>query len=138
MSESYEVGYGKPPKTSQWKPGQSGNPLGKKKKIKAAPPLASLFADELSETIEVKNAGEIQKLSKAQVLATTVINQLIKASPKDQPKLFQMLDKLGVFEAQSEKFHDAVIKDDVAFTPAEIRMIEAAKRYSESALIEDE
>ncbi len=27
---SYEVGYGKPPKQTQFKKGQSGNPLGKK------------------------------------------------------------------------------------------------------------
>lgn len=29
----YKVGYGKPPKHTQWKPGQSGNPKGRSKKI---------------------------------------------------------------------------------------------------------
>lgn len=31
MSEDYEVGYGRPPKHSQFKPGESGNPAGRRK-----------------------------------------------------------------------------------------------------------
>ena len=31
MADKYEVGYGKPPKDSQFKEGQSGNPKGRKK-----------------------------------------------------------------------------------------------------------
>ena len=31
MTETYDIGYGKPPKASQWKRGQSGNPKGRPK-----------------------------------------------------------------------------------------------------------
>jgi len=31
MAEPYDVGYGKPPKSGQWKKGQSGNPKGRPK-----------------------------------------------------------------------------------------------------------
>ncbi len=31
MSDDYEVGYGKPPKSGRWKSGQSGNPKGRPK-----------------------------------------------------------------------------------------------------------
>jgi Family of unknown function (DUF5681) len=31
-TQDYEVGYGKPPKTSQFKKGESGNPSGRPKK----------------------------------------------------------------------------------------------------------
>jgi uncharacterized protein DUF5681 len=31
MADKYEVGFGKPPKSSQWKKGQSGNPKGRPK-----------------------------------------------------------------------------------------------------------
>lgn len=34
--QSYEVGYGKPPVHTRWKPGQSGNPGGRPLKIKEA------------------------------------------------------------------------------------------------------
>jgi hypothetical protein len=45
----YEVGYGKPPKDTQFKPGQSGNPKGYKKHVKSLKtlrqPKASLAGD---------------------------------------------------------------------------------------------
>ena len=31
MSDSYDIGYGKPPRASQWRKGQSGNPRGRPK-----------------------------------------------------------------------------------------------------------
>ncbi|WP_170408922.1 DUF5681 domain-containing protein [Ruegeria arenilitoris] len=31
MTDAYDIGYGKPPKSSQWKKGQSGNPKGRPK-----------------------------------------------------------------------------------------------------------
>ena len=31
MADDYEIGFGKPPKSSQWKKGQSGNPKGRPK-----------------------------------------------------------------------------------------------------------
>ena len=31
MSDSYDIGYGKPPRASQWRKGQSGNPKGRPK-----------------------------------------------------------------------------------------------------------
>lgn len=34
MSEQYEVGYGKPPRHSQFKAGQSGNPKGERKALR--------------------------------------------------------------------------------------------------------
>ena len=39
LGSKYEVGYGKPPKRTQWKPGQSGNPKGKKKGLKSVKQL---------------------------------------------------------------------------------------------------
>lgn len=42
------VGYKNPPKDTQWKPGQSGNPSGKKKKeVSIADKLKKLAAKEI-------------------------------------------------------------------------------------------
>ena len=50
----YEVGYGKPPKATQFKPGQSGNPRGR-------PPGSLSLAEEarklLDEMVETKSGG---------------------------------------------------------------------------------
>lgn len=124
MTESYEVGYKKPPKSSQWQPGQSGNPLGKKKQKKLVSPLSSLFVEELAKPIDVKVGGKTQKISKGAALAASITNQLLKAEAKDMPKLLQMLEKLGVFQLQHEKFAKAQFDEDEPLTEAEIAILE--------------
>lgn len=56
----YEVGYGKPPEHSRFKPGESGNRKGRPKMAKGGPPDV---AEILSEEIAVKNAGVSRKMS---------------------------------------------------------------------------
>ncbi len=53
-----DVGYGRPPRHAQFKPGQSGNPLGRPKRSIS---FASELADELSRTI-TEHGGEITHL----------------------------------------------------------------------------
>ena len=53
-SNQYEVGYGKPPKSGQFKKGVSGNPRGRKKKIVPCS-LFEAFQLELSEKSNITN-----------------------------------------------------------------------------------
>jgi Family of unknown function (DUF5681) len=50
----YEVGYGKPPNHSQFRPGQSGNPAGRRKGLRN---LATDVKTTLATTIKVKEGG---------------------------------------------------------------------------------
>ena len=50
----YEVGYKKPPEHSRWKPGQSGNPKGRPKKVKDFEKLLDI---ELSQTLRITEGG---------------------------------------------------------------------------------
>ena len=50
--KDYEVGYGKPPKSGQFKPGQSGNPKGRPKGAKN---FKTELEEELLEKIQIKN-----------------------------------------------------------------------------------
>ena len=56
----YDVGYGKPPKDTQWEPGQSGNWLGRPKGSKAF--KARLLA-ALEEPVVVVENGQQVKIS---------------------------------------------------------------------------
>ena len=64
MSDSksdYEVGYKKPPKDTQFKPGQSGNPLGRPKGTKN---LKTDLMEELGQKIVVREGDRPLEVSK--------------------------------------------------------------------------
>lgn len=46
MTDAYKVGYGRPPKPSQFKKGQSGNPLGSSRKVRKRKRRQSLSLDD--------------------------------------------------------------------------------------------
>ena len=73
----YSVGYKKPPRHSQFKPGQSGNKKGRPKKDK---PIADVFLKELRSRVIVNMGGKTQKVSKLEAL---VIQQVNKAASGD-------------------------------------------------------
>jgi hypothetical protein len=60
----YEVGKGRPPKASRWKPGQSGNPKGRPKGVKNAATQASA---ELGRTISVTVNGRKRRMTVEEV-----------------------------------------------------------------------
>lgn len=63
-SASYEVGYGKPPKHTQFKPNQSGNPKGRPRQ---PPVLAEVFARELAKVVTVTLNNKPTKISQGEL-----------------------------------------------------------------------
>lgn len=72
--ETYEVGYGKPPKRTQWQPGQSGNAKGKPRKNKTLEEeVQAIFAMRVPVTINHKKTY----VTKRQLLLEQIINGAI-------------------------------------------------------------
>ncbi len=59
-SDDYEVGYGCPPKHTQFKKGQSGNPRGRPKSKKSSSTDVSQL---LNEPVKVKTGGKARNMS---------------------------------------------------------------------------
>jgi len=66
----YKVGYGKPPKSKQFKPGKSGNPRGRPK---VRNKLETDLAAELSEKITVREDGQARRVSKQRALIKSLM-----------------------------------------------------------------
>ncbi|MBY8825490.1 DUF5681 domain-containing protein [Sphingomonas colocasiae] len=58
-TQDYEVGYGKPPKTTRFKPGQSGNPRGRPK---GSPNVRTIVRDLMSEKVLVETGRGKRKV----------------------------------------------------------------------------
>lgn len=85
-SQKKPVGYRKPPKHSQFKPGQSGNPNGRPKGSKN---LSSILAEELDVKVPVTENGKRLKVSKSRL----AIRQQVNKSVLGDSKAFQTLAK---------------------------------------------
>ena len=81
---SYEVGYGKPPRSTQFKPGRSGNRAGR-------PPDAKNFAtaleQELKSRVLVTENGRRKRISKREVIAKHLVNKAAGGDLKAIPLL---------------------------------------------------
>jgi hypothetical protein len=58
-NDSYEIGYGKPPKQTQFQKGRSGNPKGRPKVAKNLP---ALILKIFGEKIVVKSQGKTRSI----------------------------------------------------------------------------
>jgi hypothetical protein len=87
---SYEVGYGRPPKHTQFKPGQSGNAKGRPRKSKE---LHKLIQAELDTTIPVNEAGREKRITKREAIIKQLVNRAIKGDAKASQFVLAHLEK---------------------------------------------
>jgi len=74
MSE-YKIGYGKPPKSGQFRRGKSGNPKGRPK---GSLKLATDLAAELNEQITVREDGKPRRVSKQRALIKSLMAKALQ------------------------------------------------------------
>lgn len=77
-NEPYKVGYKKPPVSSQFKKGQSGNPRGRKKKP-IPETIYQALCNELCQMVTIDNpTGSKEKLHIFELLVKSIIQDAIK------------------------------------------------------------
>jgi Family of unknown function (DUF5681) len=95
-SEEYRVGPGRPPKEYQFKPGQSGNPKGAKRKPSLAPDLKALLERALNEKVKFKRGEQETLMSKAAAGIHQLVNGFAEGDRDARRDLIRLADKLGV------------------------------------------
>ena len=83
----YAVGYKQPPKSTQFKPGQSGNPAGRPKGAKN---LATDLREELDEKIIVTEGGQSQEFTKQRAMLKTLMARALKGESRASSVLINL------------------------------------------------
>lgn len=109
MAENHEVGYGKPPEHSQFKPGTSGN---KKGRPKGSKNTYTLLNEILNQKINIKENGREMKISKRTAMLTQLINKGVKDDTKAISTLFPHMLIADVKDEDREKVIASLNKDD--------------------------
>ena len=86
IDRKYDVGYGKPPKDTRFKKGQSGNPRGRPKGAKN---FSTLLDKELNERIMVTEGGRKRSLSKGAAFIKRLATDALSGKPGAQRLLLE-------------------------------------------------
>jgi hypothetical protein len=89
------VGYGRPPVAKQFKPGQSGNPRGRKKGVKN---VATIFNEALYRPVKIRTTGGVRTLPKIEAIVEVIMNKALAGDTAAVSRIVELAHKLGGFE----------------------------------------
>jgi hypothetical protein len=109
-SSDDSVGYGRPPKATQFKKGQSGNPRGRPK---GSRPVGAVLQEILGQRISVTENGKTRRLSALEVMLRRLANDAMRSEPVALKLMLSLFDRYG--ESPETGIHlDEVLAEDKA------------------------
>jgi hypothetical protein len=97
----YAVGYGKPPRHTRFKPGQSGNPKGRQKGNKS---FKTTVGEILNEKVKVHTSRGTKQITKLEALVHTSMNNALKGDAKAADQVLRMAREVGLVDEVTEAF----------------------------------
>lgn len=97
--EAYEIGYGRPPRHSRFKPGQSGNPKGKTKGQKD---LKTIARAVLNEKITVQTPRGPKRMTKLEAMIHTHVNKAMKGDRSSFVETIKIAREIGMDDMIAE------------------------------------
>jgi hypothetical protein len=88
----YVVGYGRPPKKTQFKKGKSGNPRGRPKGTRT---VGAVLQDILGQRIAVTENGRTRRLPALEVMLRRLANDAMRNEPAALKLMLSLFDRYG-------------------------------------------
>ena len=110
--QDYKVGYGRPPKATQFKPGQSGNPKGRKAKPKSVQEQMRMV---LSKKVEISEGGKTKRLTLQEVMLRNIANKAAKGDLRAASFVLGLLNSEAASESDTIDQHKLSNEDLALF-----------------------
>ena len=123
-ASDYEVGYKRPPKESQFQPGQSGNPNGRPKGAKN---LKTDLEEELQERIALREGGERRTVSKQRAMLKRLLERALQGDTKAAALLLNMAARL-LDQSEDEAQATPLTETDRAILDAYVARVTANRK----------
>ena len=144
--QEYKVGPGRPPKEHRFKPGQSGNPKGAKRKPQSlAPDLKAALEHALNKTVTLKQGEKERIVTMAVAGIEQLVAQYAKGDRHARRDLFALADKLGVdlMAGQHQAIQEALAANHEAILSAYVqrqsnKVVTAAPVLAPPELLDDD
>jgi len=120
----YEVGYKRPPKETQFKPGQSGNPNGRPK---GARNLKTDLADELQERIVLREGGERRTVSKQRAMLKRLMERALNGDTRAASLIINMAARF-LDQTEDEEHDTPLAETDRAILEAYVARLTASRK----------
>jgi hypothetical protein len=88
----YEIGFGRPPKATQFKKGTSGN---KKGRPKGSKNIATLFHEAMHQRVAISENGQRRTITKIEAALTQLANKAATGDPKAIQASINIARELG-------------------------------------------
>lgn len=89
-SADYTVGYGRPPKATQFKAGKTGNPRGRPKGSRT---VGAILQDILRQKIAVTENGKTRRIAALEVMLRRLVNDAMRSDAKAMKLLLALVER---------------------------------------------
>lgn len=110
MTNKYDVGYGKPPKKTQFKKGKSGNPQGRKKK---SVNTINLIENELIKEMQVKEGGKTLILTQQQIIIRQLFKKAIQGDFKASVLVLEFMKEVEKYREEANVVFEGLKGQDL-------------------------
>jgi hypothetical protein len=144
--QEYKVGPGRPPKEHQFKPGQSGNPKGAKRKAPTiALDLKAALEQALNKPIKLKQGEQERMVTMAVAGIEQLVAQYAKGERHARRDLIALAEKLGValLAGHQQAIQDALATNHAAILQAYVQrqnnnVVTSAPVFAPPELLDDD
>ncbi len=110
---AYAVGYGKPPRATQFAPGKSGNPKGRPK---GSRPVGAILQDIIAKRVTVTENGKERRIGTLEVILRRLANEAMRSDQGAIKLLLSLVDRYGDSPEAAVQLRDLLVEDQEILT----------------------